>query len=178
MLYCGPKPRAAQVRVRELADVFGVDRIDDADGFTLGVHRSFQASTETGDNHFFEFFACLFLREYRVDKDSATNNGEQCLRGYRECLSIEFHSQMSSALVHLFIVKTRINCDQRKQELTLEPGNDESIVRLNGGGSAELADSKGATERRPNGMKTAIRKIRVPLVPQRRICTLCTKVHG
>jgi hypothetical protein len=85
---------------------------------------------------------------------------------------------MSSALVHLFIVKTRINCDQRKQELTLEPGNDVSKLRRNGGGSAEFADSIGATERRPNGLKPAMRKMRVPLVLQRRIFTLCTKVHG
>jgi hypothetical protein len=51
-------------------------------------------------------------------------------------------------------------------------------IRLNGGGAAWLADSKGATEWRPNGFKQALRKLRVPLVLQRRIFTLCTKVHA
>jgi len=46
------------------------------------------------------------------------------------------------------------------------------------GGSARFADPKGATEWRPNGLKKALRKLRVPLVLQRRIFTLCTKVHA
>ena len=29
----------------------------------------------------------LFLGEYRVDEHCTTNDGEQCLRGYRQCLS-------------------------------------------------------------------------------------------
>jgi len=51
-------------------------------------------------------------------------------------------------------------------------------IRLNGGRAARLADRKGATERRLDGFKTAMRKLRVPLVLQRRIFTLCTKVHA
>jgi hypothetical protein len=39
-------------------------------------------------------------------------------------------------------------------------------------------DRVSATERRPDGFKTLMRKLRVPLVLQRRICSLCTKVHA
>ena len=108
MLNCGPNPRAVtvapsplrrsidtpvmrckrfrQIGVRELADVFSVDRIDDADCIALGLHRSFQASAQTGDDHFFEFFARLFLSEHRIDEHCATNNGEQSLRGNSNAL--------------------------------------------------------------------------------------------
>ena len=51
-------------------------------------------------------------------------------------------------------------------------------IRPNGGRPAWLADSKGAAEWRRNGFKSALRKLRVPLVLQRRIFTLCTKVHA
>ena len=51
-------------------------------------------------------------------------------------------------------------------------------IRPNGGRPAWFADPMGATERRRNGFKSALRKMRVPLVLQRRIFTLCTKVHA
>lgn len=51
-------------------------------------------------------------------------------------------------------------------------------IRRNRGRSAWSADSKGATERRLSGMKSAMRKTSAPLVLQRRIFTLCTKVHA
>ena len=68
-----------QVRVRELADVFRVDRVDHAERVTLRLHGSFQASAQTCDHHFFEFFTRLLLGEHRIDKHCATNNGEQRL---------------------------------------------------------------------------------------------------
>jgi hypothetical protein len=70
-----------QVCVRELADVFGVDRVDHAYCIALGLHGSLQASAQTGDHHLFELLARLFLSEHWIDEHCATSNGEQCLRG-------------------------------------------------------------------------------------------------
>src|SRR5688572_18253138 len=83
--------RLGEVGVRELADVFGRNGVDDAGRVALGLHRSLQASTQARDHHFLEFTSRLILCEYRVDQHCTTHDGEQCLRTYRQCLWVEFH---------------------------------------------------------------------------------------
>ena len=57
-----------------------------------------QAAAKTSDDHFLELVGPLFLGEYRVDQHRTTNDGEQRLRGHRQCLSVESHIRRSSNL--------------------------------------------------------------------------------
>jgi len=88
--------RFRQVRVRELTNVFCVDRIDDTDSFALRVHRRLQGSAKTSDYHFFELFtrSLLVLGERRIDEYCATYDGEQHLRR-KPNVWVEFHKQSS-----------------------------------------------------------------------------------
>jgi hypothetical protein len=69
----------SKVGVREFTDVLGADGIDDADCIALDFHRLLQRAAQTGNDDFFQFFRCTFLRIHRIDQDRATNDGEQGL---------------------------------------------------------------------------------------------------
>ena len=46
--------RLGEILVREFADVFGVDRVDHADRFALGLERFAQAAADAGDHDLFD----------------------------------------------------------------------------------------------------------------------------
>ena len=55
--------RFGEVLVRKLADVFGGERIDNADCLALGLERLAQTAANTGDDHFIDSLRYHRLRE-------------------------------------------------------------------------------------------------------------------
>ena len=53
--------RLGEIRVRELADVFGIDRVDHADRVALGLHRSLETATQARDHDFLQLLALLLF---------------------------------------------------------------------------------------------------------------------
>src|SRR5690606_20340673 len=86
--------RLGEVGVRELADVLGADRVDHPGGVALDVHRVLETVAQAGDDDGVEvgriarrrlgllrglFRLLRVLREYRIDDQHATDEGEHCL---------------------------------------------------------------------------------------------------
>src|SRR5690606_38325099 len=86
-----------KVGVGELADVLGADRVHDARGISLDVHRLVEAAAQAGDLHGVELGCILrVLRERRVDLDLAADYGEH--RPRAEFLQLMVHWGESLAL--------------------------------------------------------------------------------
>src|SRR5690606_28728649 len=66
-----------EVGIRELADVLGADRVDDARRVALDVHRLVQRAAQAGDLHGVQLGGLLrILRERGIDHDHAADDGE------------------------------------------------------------------------------------------------------
>ena len=93
--------RLADIQVRKLADVFGRDRVDDADGVALLLKRARQATSHADDD---DFLHCngLGLGPYRAAKAREQANG---CRASDRLRMVSFHDQ--SPFMWCFIATDR-----------------------------------------------------------------------
>ncbi len=105
--------RLGQVRVRELTDVFRIDRVYDADRVALRLHRLLQGSSQTSDHDLFQLLRLLCCKR-RVDEHRATDDGEQRL-------SIKFRFHRVSSPQHFLDAYVFSSCGNEHRGLRAKP---------------------------------------------------------